>query len=862
MNKPFLAISLFCLLSSCKISGVLSYFSHLKHQKPEVSAVLINLDTFKVNATSQYTYRSAAPKINDLVDTKLAVAFDWNNRRMFGKATIVLQPHCYPVDSLFLDAKGFDIKNVALLDCGTDTLKLKYIYDSLTLKIKLNRTYQSTEKYIIYIEYVAKPYERSTSKGVAITSDRGLYFINPDGKQKNKPRQIWTQGETESASCWFPTIDKPNQKCTQSMYISRPSYMESISNGEKLYTIINNDSVETDVWRMKQAHSPYLFMMVVGEFSSYEDEWRGIPVKYFVDLDYQEYVQEIFGKTPQMIECFSQKLQYNYPWPKYAQVVVHDYVSGAMENTSATLHGEFLHQTSREMLDKNNEDVIAHELFHQWFGDLVTAESWSHLTLNESFATYGEYIWDEYAYGKVEADIEHENDLQSYLSESKRKLEPIVRYYYQNRDDMFDRHTYQKGACVLHMLRNQVGDSAFFKSLNYYLKTNAYKNATVADLQRAFETVGGRDLSRFFTQWYFQPGHPKLSLSYSYNDSLQIETVTIKQVQAEPSLAVYELPMRIDIYTPEGILPFNITLDRRSQKFNFKVYQKPELVNVDAAKYLLVEKEDNKTLCEFAYQFLHAPLFKDKLEAVEAAFKDSKSKQAQELIVKGLSCDNYYIRKYTVENLNSADSALMELTIPYLKTIAAGDKNNLVRAAAVKKLSPLNCYSCNDIFVKNCDDSSIAVVSASIKALAIINPLEALKIAYKLEGDNTKAIAAVVAKVYADKGTPENYSYFLNQLTAKQGFDRYSLVGQFGNYLYRMPEPIIEKGMLLLNKVAITDPEWQVRYSAYEAIKHFKSKYTAAQDIDRVSVINGFLDEIKSKEKNHQLIEIYSQDIH
>jgi len=859
MKKVLFACSLFGLFISCNNAVLLKLIGRQSNlPSTEIPTVFVQLDTLKISAAAQNDYRLASFKATDLIDTKLAVSFDWNKRHLLGKATIKLQPHFYPSDSLLLDAKGLTINRVALLDCEIDTIPLTFTYDSLTLKIRLNKTYVGQERYVVFIEYVAKPYERTEGLGRAISSDRGLFFINADGKLKNKPRQIWTQGETESASCWFPTIDKPNQKSTQTIYITRPSYMESVSNGVKKFIIANNDSTETDVWQMNQPHAPYLFMMAIGEFSSLEQDWRGIPVSYFIDIDYQEYVEEIFGKTPAMMECFSKKLMVNYPWPKYAQVVVHDYVSGAMENTSATIHGEFLQQTSRELADKNHEDVISHELFHQWFGDLVTAESWSNLALNESFASYGEYIWEEYAYGKEQADIGLENDLQSYLSESKRKQVPLVRYHYDNKDDMFDRHTYQKGACLLNQLRNMVGDSAFFYSLKHYLTNNAYKSAEVADLRLSFEAITGLDLSNYFTQWFYSPGHPKLTISYEYSDSLKKEMVHISQTQAAPSPDVYIIPMRVAIYTASGVIYKSILLNKRNQTFSFACTENPLLVNVDADKVLVGEKVDNKSISCFKYQYTNAPLFKDKLEALTAASKlQTNNTEAKVLLFSGLKANNYALRSYALDAINLEDSSIITEATPLIIELAKTEKNNLVRAAAIKRLGSLKNYACNDLFEAGCKDSSIAVVCESIKALNLINPLEALKSAYLLENDNSKQIGNAVAKVYGDKGTPENYSYFETRINNTSiGFDHFNLITQFGNYLYRMPDYLVEKGMLVLNKVAQNDIEWHVRMAAYEAIRKFRTKYLSLGDTDRALVVQGVLDEIKSNEKDPITLEL------
>ena len=321
-------------------------------------------------------YRVTATKVNDLMHTKLDVSFDYAKRYLYGKEWLTVKPHFYPTDSLTLDAQGMDIKNVSLVSAKGMT-KLKYTYNGEKISINLNKTYLKDQKYTVYIAYTAKPDELTVKGSAAITDAKGLYFINPDGAVKDKPVQIWTQGETEASSAWFPTIDKPDQKTTDEISMTVLNKYTTLSNGKLVSQKTNANGTRTDTWRMDLPHSPYLFMMAVGDFKITKDKYKDKGVSYYLEPKYAPYAKQIFGKTPEMIKFYSNTLGVDFPWNKYAQIVVRDYVSGAMENTTATLHGEQVQKTDRELLDGNAEGTIAHELFHQWFGDYVTAESWS-----------------------------------------------------------------------------------------------------------------------------------------------------------------------------------------------------------------------------------------------------------------------------------------------------------------------------------------------------------------------------------------------------------------------------------------------------------------------------------------------------
>ncbi|MDP6922872.1 MAG: M1 family aminopeptidase, partial [Lutibacter sp.] len=319
-----------------------------------------------IGQAQQTDYRATKDRVNNLVHTRLKVDFDFEKSQLNGEAWIDLQAHFYPTNTLVLDAKSFDIHRVLM-----NGRKLAYNYSDDQLTITLDKTYQQGETYQVYIKYTAKPEEVIHQGGVAITDAKGLYFIDPMDADPDKPTQVWTQGETESSSCWFPTIDSPNQKTSQEIYMRVPNQYVSLSNGELISQTEHGDGTRTDYWKMDEKHAPYLFFMGVGDFSVVRDQWNDLDVDYYVEKEFAYVAKEIFGHTPEMMDYFSELTGIAYPWDKYAQIVVRDYVSGAMENTTAVVHGERAQQHRGELLDENIwEGTIAHELFHHWFGDL------------------------------------------------------------------------------------------------------------------------------------------------------------------------------------------------------------------------------------------------------------------------------------------------------------------------------------------------------------------------------------------------------------------------------------------------------------------------------------------------------------
>ncbi|MBU2887891.1 M1 family metallopeptidase, partial [Gilvimarinus agarilyticus] len=523
-------------------------------------------DTVSQDYAVPVSHRASETRYFDLLHTDLAVSFDWEKEQLIGTAKLSLKPYFYAQEDLTLDAKAMAIQSVMLLDSQGGTKKLTYDYDGSEIQIRLDRIYERTDTLELAIDYIAKPNELPAGGSEAITEDKGLYFINADGKDPNKPQQIWTQGETEASSVWFPTIDAPNERCTQSIAMTVQDKFNTLSNGILTSQKDNGDGTRTDRWVLDIPHAPYLFMMSVGEYAVIRDQWRDISVSYHVEKKHEAEAQAIFGHTPEMMEFFSEKLGVDYPWPKYDQVVVRDYVSGAMENTTASVFMEGLQVQEKELLDFNWDDIIAHELFHQWFGDYVTCESWSNLTLNEGFASYSEYLWNEYKYGVDEADYNLLNDREAYLDEAEEESKDLIRFYYEDREDMFDTHSYNKGAAVIHMLRNYLGDEAFFAGLNLYLTQNALSSVEINDLRMAFEEVSGEDLNWFFDQWFFFPGHPEIMVSETYeNDTL---TLLVQQVQGDDS-PVYKLPLFVEIWSEGKSANYPIILEEAVETYEF-----------------------------------------------------------------------------------------------------------------------------------------------------------------------------------------------------------------------------------------------------------------------------------------------------
>ncbi len=672
------------------------------------------------------SYRAERTKINDLVHTKLKVSFDFAKRQMPAEAWITLKPHFYPTNKLTLDAKAMQINSVKRN--GKD---LKYTYDGKQLHINLGNTFTNMEEYTVYINYIAKPEEVKSKGSVAITDEKGLYFIDPDGTDPDRPTEIWTQGETEATSVWCPTIDSPNQKTTQEIYMTVPSKYVTLSNGLLTSKVENKDGTRTDHWEMKLKHAPYLFFMGVGDFSIVNDSYNEIPIDYYVDKEYEPYAREIFGKTPKMMKVFEKLTGVKYPWSKYAQMVGYDYVSGAMENTTATLHGTMAYQTSGELIDKNSwEDIIAHELFHHWFGDLVTCESWANLTINESFANYSEYLWREAEYGKDHADQHRHEDLEGYFmggNENKK----LVRFHYGDEMEMFDAVSYNKGGAILHMLRNYLGDKAFFTGLKEYLNENKFGTAEVHQLRLALEKISGRDLNWFFNQWYFDSNHLNLDINYGYDAEKETATMTVKQTGK-----IFNMPVKINVYENNQPKTYEIWLSKAEETFGFKVKNKPKLIDFDIDKTLIAKIKDNKTTENYIFQYENAPSYENRLESLEK-LATNKSNSAIKTLAKGLDDSYFGLRIVALEKIDLSDKTYSKL-IKKVKNMASNDAKTLVKAAAIKTLSPILKKSDITMLQNNLSSKSFAVKRNALSTLYKLDREKGLEAANKITDPNVK----------------------------------------------------------------------------------------------------------------------------
>ncbi len=529
----------------------------------------------------------------------LDLILDLTHQSFSGTCTTTITPVRPGIQQLTMDAVDLNIESVLV-----DGISQQFDYDGEQIEIYLQQP-ATTKAIKIAIAYgVDHP-------------QRGLYFIQPTADYPDKPTQVWTQGEDEDSRFWFPCLDYPGQLATSEIRVQVPPGFKVISNGE----LINTEEVADGIiyhWLQQQVHPTYLMTLAVGDFAEIADEWHGKPITYYVEKGREADAKRSMGKTPRMVEFLSHKYGYDYPYPKYAQVCVDDFIFGGMENTSTTL------LTDRCLLDERaatdnmrTESLVLHELAHQWFGDLVVIKHWSHAWIKEGMASYAEVFWTEQEYGKDDAAYYLLNEARSYISEdSTRYRRPIVTNVYREAIELYDRHLYEKGACVYHMIRAILGDELFDQAIQRFVRDNAHNTVETVDLLRAIDQATGYNLMFLFDQYVFRGGHPDYKVAYSWDGDNKLAKLTVTQKQAKQDSDSKEL---FDLKIPIGFgyvsknepqpefKTFSLRIHQPEQSFYFPLEKKPDFVSFDVNNNFLKTVTLNYPVAQLKKQLSHDP---------------------------------------------------------------------------------------------------------------------------------------------------------------------------------------------------------------------------------------------------------------
>jgi len=604
----------------------------------------------------------------DLQHSKIALRFDLEQKKVIGDVTHTVSPLREGLEKVSFDSVGLQIQGVKV-----NKSEAKFETTDKKLIVNLPKGGKIGEKYEVEIKYEGKP-------------TKGLYFILPDKDYPNRPKQVWTQGESEDTRYYLPTYDYPNDRLTTETILTVPADWLTVSNGKLISTSDAAGGMKTWTWRESQPSSTYLFTVVAGEFVEARDTWRNTPVTYYAPKDRADRLTVNYSRTPAMIELFSQKLGVDYPWEKYAQSMVDDFVAGGMENSSATTNTASSLRNPKLVAEypTDEDGLISHELGHQWFGDLVTTKDWGNIWLNEGFATFMEYMWTEAHFGKEQADYDRWETARNWFQRRNLYEKPIVRHDFDDSSE-FDGNAYDKGGWVLYMLRHELGDDAFYAGLKHYLEVNRGRNVVTADLTKAIDEATHTNVDRFFDQWVYGAGAPKFEIGYHYDAEKKQVALTVKQTQkVEGRVGLFRVPVDVEITNATGPKLYPVVVSKAEETFTFPSESAPQMVIFDKGTQVLKSVEFKKEKKEWLYQLKSAGELADRADAAVALGKLKGDDEAAAALGEALRNDRTQgVRLVAAEALGELGSPV---AAKELLNALEGAKEPEVRANIVQAL--------------------------------------------------------------------------------------------------------------------------------------------------------------------------------
>ena len=803
-------------LEGCKSNAV------LPADESEAVDTLLVEEEINWGLADELPYQASATRTMDLLHMDLDLRFDWKNQQVIGKAKLRLTPYFYPQKIVVLDAQDFEFGRVAWMHKG-QLETLSYRYDNQEIQIYLPEEASVGDTVELEVNYVAFPEKNSGEGSAAITDTKGLYFIDPIDTIPGKPTMLWTQGETQHSSKWFPTIDRPNERLTHDIYLTVPDSMVSISNGRLLKEESLGNGMRKDHWKMDLPHAPYLVAIAVGDFAKVTASRGDLPLGYYVEKGFEKGAAKVFASTPDMISYFEKRLGVPFPWQKYDQIVVRDFVSGAMENTTASIFMEELLLDEREALDSEWDYIIAHELFHQWFGDLVTAESWSNLTLNEAFANYSEYLWNEKRYGQDQADLKLVVEKEGYLAEADAEPKELIRFNYADAEDLFDAHSYNKGGLVLHMLRRELGDAAFFKGLNLYLTQHAFQAVEAHDLRLAMERVSGRDLNWFFNQWFFAKGHPELKVEVDYSKPENL-LLRFSQVQDLNETPVFQLPITVSWYEGEVRKTKTVQVSKAEQELVLENGSPVSLVYVNEGQEILMKGNQVLTNAQYLRQFKESQLGVARYAALDSLVSRDAAEELGIVLPLALEDSFAAIRERGLSLLQGGDQwkeALGELEEKIYR-LAEEDPQNKVRASALEVLTEWNPSGYRGAFTRLARDPSYLVAGAALMGLArVADPVVELSWMETFERETNFRMAVGLAEYYISTKVLGKGPWFEQTFSKLSGEGLYYFMGYYGSYFMDVEVSDKEKAIRRLLAILEDHPKDFLRLGAFQTLMGF-----------------------------------------
>ena len=664
----------------------------------------------------------------DAIHYKIILDVDLDKKFLTGENQLTIVPLNNGLDHCVLDAEFLVVKNVEMLNGKV----LSFEQKDNQVFIQFGRSFNHTDTIHFKVNYMLDQ------------PILGLRFI--DASPTN-PRVVNSDCFPNKARQWIPCYDYPHDKVTMEIIVTVDKTNKVLSNG-RLVEVKDNPATGTKTWHWSQElpHSTYLISLSIGDYAVIEDALGSLPINYWVYHWHVEDARKSFEKTPHMIAFFNKLYNYEYPWAKYDQVIS-PYMGGGAEATTATILGEGAVTDQNAMQDFSYERVIAHEIAHQWWGDLITLRSWEHTWLNESFGTYSDYMYTRNEYGEDAGAFDLLGKKNQYLNEAhNRYMRPIVFNRYDNPGDNFDSHTYPKGANVLNLLRRILGEDTFFRVLSTFLHDNAFKPVDTHDFMKTVKEVSGKNMDWFFDQFIFSPGHAVFEVSKSWDPTRKILTVNILQKQdSTPLVPIYTLPVNLGFTFADQQVVKEVWLKNKAESFEFPLESEPLMVRFDEGNFLLKEWTFKKSLPELLYQAVHDDV-PGRLWAISELKSHSQDPSTLKVWSDLAANDTFWaVRQAALNNLGTY--ALKDHL--NLMKAATKDDNSKVRQSAIRILGELKDASFRKLFKTAVEsDNSYVVQSEALRAIGKLDSKRDL--AFLKKAATMKSHRDVVAKAAND----------------------------------------------------------------------------------------------------------------
>jgi aminopeptidase N len=632
----------------------------------------------------------------DFIHYLVRLNIDIAEKSFDGRMTATLQPLRDDLDTVVLDTEDFTVRNVQ----GERGEPLAFEPTQSRITVKLGRAFRHDERFAITVSYDGRQ------------PKNGLRFYDASSE---RPAMVASDSWPYGVHHWFPCYDYPNDKATSEIIATVAAANKVVANGRLLSRTEDKAAgTVTYHWLQDKPHSTYLVFLAAAPYEVVEDHAGSIPVDYWIYPQHVANARRTYGKTPEMMAYFSSLFGCDYPWDKYDQVEVP--FGGGAESTSATAMGEPVIIDERAELDFPSLGIVSHELAHQWWGDLVTLRTWSEAWINESFATYSDYLYLEHALGPDEGAINLLNKRNAYLREAReRYIRPIVFDRYESPADVFDSHSYPKGALVLHMLRFLLGDDGFFRTLSFFLRENAFQVADTHDFSKSVKTVTGQNLDWFFEQWLLKPGHPVFKVTSDWDRTAGSVRLRVRQVQdLSRGIPIYRTPVRIGIVTETGTQCQQAWIEDEDEVFEFPVSGRPLLIRFDDGHFLLKELDFPKSREELLFQLQKDDVL-GRMEAASALAALAKEAGVREALMAAADNDPFWaVREAALQTLaRLKDKSL----IPFFKS-RCNDTHSRARAAALAALGEFREPGMSGFFIQHFQGEPSYVAQAeALKAL-------------------------------------------------------------------------------------------------------------------------------------------------